>query len=296
MRLGVDRHRAARLGEQLAAIASFDVRCVAKFLTVGVGGKCADPDELGTTGSFWERSPFGRVHGTVVCRTDECPMSHPSAGLSWEHPDVRAGRMRILIAVALVSAAWMTGFFSGRVSAWIVPVASINMAEKIPARDYASMQAAAATAVSRKDEAKFRIPAAPALPTAALPMNSETGAAAPQAGTALNSNDIFEGLPSVAGKTPGVARKSVSDKHASEPEPRDKARGRETNPPNAHWTVLAPQPRHRDIDDEVYGTRISEREQFAVIECERRYASFRRSDGTYQPFSSTLRERCPLLR
>jgi hypothetical protein len=31
-------------------------------------------------------------------------------------------------------------------------------------------------------------------------------------------------------------------------------------------------------------------------ECERRYSSFRQSDGTYQPFGGGPRVRCPLLR
>lgn len=34
----------------------------------------------------------------------------------------------------------------------------------------------------------------------------------------------------------------------------------------------------------------------AVGQCERRYSSFRRSDGTYQPFDGGARRRCPLLR
>jgi len=34
----------------------------------------------------------------------------------------------------------------------------------------------------------------------------------------------------------------------------------------------------------------------ALAECERRYSSFRRSDGTYQPYGSRPRELCPLLR
>jgi hypothetical protein len=33
-----------------------------------------------------------------------------------------------------------------------------------------------------------------------------------------------------------------------------------------------------------------------VAECERRYSSFRRSDGTYQPFGGGARTRCPHLR
>jgi hypothetical protein len=34
----------------------------------------------------------------------------------------------------------------------------------------------------------------------------------------------------------------------------------------------------------------------AVAQCERRYSSFRRSDGTYQPYGSGTRRPCPLLR
>ena len=34
----------------------------------------------------------------------------------------------------------------------------------------------------------------------------------------------------------------------------------------------------------------------SVAECESRYASFRRSDGTYQPFGRNSRQVCPFLR
>jgi hypothetical protein len=33
-----------------------------------------------------------------------------------------------------------------------------------------------------------------------------------------------------------------------------------------------------------------------IAECERRYSSFRRSDGTYQPYGRSSREVCPFLR
>ena len=40
----------------------------------------------------------------------------------------------------------------------------------------------------------------------------------------------------------------------------------------------------------------SETDRQDIAACERRYSSFRRSDGTYQPFGGGARLRCPLLR
>ncbi|HEU0058398.1 MAG TPA: BA14K family protein, partial [Hyphomicrobiaceae bacterium] len=39
-----------------------------------------------------------------------------------------------------------------------------------------------------------------------------------------------------------------------------------------------------------------ETDRQGVAACEKRYSSFRRSDGTYQPFGGGPRLRCPLLR
>jgi hypothetical protein len=40
----------------------------------------------------------------------------------------------------------------------------------------------------------------------------------------------------------------------------------------------------------------NERNNGGIMECARRYASFRESDGTYQPYNSSQRRPCPLLR
>src|SRR5215510_10249068 len=40
----------------------------------------------------------------------------------------------------------------------------------------------------------------------------------------------------------------------------------------------------------------SETDRQDIAACERRYSSFRRSDGTYQPYGGGARQRCPLLR
>jgi hypothetical protein len=40
----------------------------------------------------------------------------------------------------------------------------------------------------------------------------------------------------------------------------------------------------------------SETDRQDIAACEKRYSSFRRSDGTYQPYGGGARQRCPLLR
>ena len=52
----------------------------------------------------------------------------------------------------------------------------------------------------------------------------------------------------------------------------------------------------RDADPSRRSSPRDNLDQAGIEECERRYSSFRRSDGTYQPFGRSTREPCPFLR
>jgi BA14K-like protein len=58
--------------------------------------------------------------------------------------------------------------------------------------------------------------------------------------------------------------------------------------------ATASAPEQRNASDSSGGEPEPDRE--AIAACERRYSSFRRSDGTYQPYGGGTRQRCPLLR
>jgi len=72
------------------------------------------------------------------------------------------------------------------------------------------------------------------------------------------------------------------------PEPRVKL----INPDHGEARAATAEPVRR-ADDDVADT---ETDQQGLAACARRYSSFRRSDGSYQPFGGGPRQRCPLLR
>ena len=161
--------------------------------------------------------------------------------------------MRIVGLSGLVLGVWVLGFFFGRVSAWLVPVASSQtvLVERIHLRPLA-------------------------IPGDAPPSKmSEAPAPAPmlRAGTITLATDLADG-----GQAPA---KDQIVRPGAEP-PRLKAM------PAANRRDAQPDGRRTyaggDFDDD------------ALRACERRFVSFRRSDGTYQPFNRATRERCPFLR
>jgi hypothetical protein len=63
------------------------------------------------------------------------------------------------------------------------------------------------------------------------------------------------------------------------------------NPSQTDLGVATAEPTKPDAD-----VAEIETDRQGIAACERRYSSFRRSDGTYQPFGGGPRLRCPLLR
>ena len=69
---------------------------------------------------------------------------------------------------------------------------------------------------------------------------------------------------------------------------------------NPEWTRARPISPQRELEEERERGRGRDRESMydgpGIAECESRYTSFRRSDGTYQPYGRSSRELCPFLR
>jgi hypothetical protein len=63
------------------------------------------------------------------------------------------------------------------------------------------------------------------------------------------------------------------------------------NPSETDLGAAAAEPTKPDAD-----VAEIETDRQGIAACERRYSSFRRSDGSYQPFGGGPRLRCPLLR
>jgi hypothetical protein len=232
-------------------------------------------------------------------------MIYQGAGFSWEPVDVRTRRMRVVAAAALLTAGWAAGFFSGRMSAWLLPVAGTESAlvEKLPSRGYATAQTTTdhPTVLKSPDGQQVADAASEPPPAPAATTRQKVDAPPPQVAasgdqraypTTINMQDDLDS-PQPA---PGSAERSKADGRAVRAAPpKGKAAARDLPRAGAQWTVL--EPRQRPSEDDGANPISADRpEQAVVMECERRYASFRRSDGTYQPFNSRSRELCPLLR
>jgi hypothetical protein len=210
--------------------------------------------------------------------------------------DARAATALILVTVSVSLV-----FAAGRMSAWIVPVTG-------PPRAVADGQ-------EKREQVKHpdAAPAKPALamqPRAAPLSPGSPGVIEAAIGDAKTSTD--PATPSVvasSGETSGAEALTVAE---------GMLRGMEVaarqTPPAPDQSVISPEPAapkapvalnagangFRATDD---GRPMAASRQEpdkpaddTSGQCERRYSSFRRSDGTYQPFDGGPRKRCPLLR
>jgi hypothetical protein len=207
-------------------------------------------------------------------------------GFSWHTINDAMRARRVAAALVLVAAGWATGFFAGRMSAWVFPVTAPDTAPLTAALDKTPQRFAPnppANAEPRAEE-KQAIAARPPEPPAAPPPQPQPGV------TILNSN---------ASQQPGLQaggdrRIAVTPNEGDRVEaPPNDARVAEMN------TERAADRRASRPDDERRVNAMDDGHAFdaaSVAECESRYASFRRSDGTYQPFGRSSRQVCPFLR
>ena len=207
-------------------------------------------------------------------------------GFSWHTINDAMRARRVAAALVLVAAGWATGFFAGRMSAWVFPVTAPDTAPLTAALDKTPQRFAPnppANAEPRAEE-KQAIAARPPEPPAAPPPQPQPGV------TILNSN---------ASQQPGLQaggdrRIAVTPNEGDRVEaPPNDARVAEMN------TERAADRRASRPDDERRVNAMDDGHAFdaaSVAECKSRYASFRRSDGTYQPFGRSSRQVCPFLR
>lgn len=207
-------------------------------------------------------------------------------GFSWHTINDAMRARRVAAALVLVAAGWATGFFAGRMSAWVFPVTAPDTAPLTAALDKTPQRFAPNPPANAEPHAeeKQAIAARPPEPPAAPPPQPQPGV------TILNSN---------ASQQPGLQaggdrRIAVTPNEGDRVEaPPNDARVAEMN------TERAADRRASRPDDERRVNAMDDGHAFdaaSVAECESRYASFRRSDGTYQPFGRNSRQVCPFLR
>jgi len=204
--------------------------------------------------------------------------------------DARAATALILVTVSVSLV-----FAAGRMSAWIVPVTGTPRAvadgqEKVKHPDAA--------------------PARPALAMKSRAAPSSPGVIEAAIGDAKRSTDLA--TPSVvanSGETSGAVARTVAEgvlrgvevaARQIPPTPDQSVISPELAAPKAPVALNAGANGFRATDDGqpmAAGRQEPDRSADDTAgQCERRYSSFRRSDGTYQPFDGGPRKRCPLLR
>ena len=185
---------------------------------------------------------------------------------------------RIVAALVLVAAGWATGFFAGRMSAWVFPVIETDTAaltttlDKTPQRFAPNPLPSAEPPPAPRVEEKQAIvakqsdpPAAPAPPEQPQPSLN-----------VLNSNTSQQPNPQAGGDKRIVVTPDEGDRVEA---PQNNARVAETN------SERGPDRRTNQPDDERRANAMDDGRAFdaaSVAECESRYALFRRSDGTYR--------------
>jgi BA14K-like protein len=227
----------------------------------------------------------------------------------------RVQRLRIVAASVLVITSASVGIFVGRMSTWLVPTETPRSGSA--ARQMAAIDARERVSPPKATQSLEKPPAQPT-PLAAMPR----GAIAEQtpAGQELATAEPPKPLP-----LPGPPRQSGSNRHpatesgaSAAPAPQSVDAGAESRRPqgNERGSTVASNPKPieskvtlinpdganaaRDTSRSTPATSAGAQNPDAKAggfeECERRYSSFRREDGTYQPYGGGVRVRCPHLR
>jgi hypothetical protein len=178
--------------------------------------------------------------------------------------DASTRRARTLAAAVMITGSAVVGFVAGRTSAWLVPVGAGQAPQRLSLSDDAS-----------KTHAPAAIPGTSA--STGMPLGR---ADKPQAEPHGVGSERLSGTVSLA--PAGTPDKQPAA--ATEPEP---PRVILLNPESAAKqsdqiaTPSEPVRPASNTDD--------------IERCAKRFSSFRRSDGTYQPYGGRERERCPFL-
>jgi hypothetical protein len=219
-------------------------------------------------------------------------------------------RLRAQAALLMVIASLAVGFIVGRASVWLVPFGAASSTVD-------SRTAAVASATDTKPAAKA--PEAPieaaaldgksSKPPVPLPLTAEKASPRPEPAPAAATPSAPAPAPSAtdAKGAEKAGERTEKEAKSSETAPApDRAGPAPSQPPlnvlnqgRAETSPVGKPPRPIEPPDRraeaERATPDKQRAEAGAGECERRFSSFRRSDGTYQPFGSSGRARCPYL-
>jgi BA14K-like protein len=231
--------------------------------------------------------------------------------------EVQVQQLRSRAALAMVIASVAVGFIAGRASVWIVPFDASPMGAT--SRQAAPASASEGQAVNPPKQASVSSGKSSKPPTPLILPENSTAAAPEQGPTILNrpsaaASSIAAPKPNAIGNESPKDIGKRPDESANKPAPAAVDNG--ATPP-APEPAATPQPDRQNVTpidpgrvDVARDAPNTERQAAAspreadrsgagppgAEECERRFSSFRRSDGTYQPYGGGARQRCPLLR
>jgi BA14K-like protein len=211
-------------------------------------------------------------------------------------------RLRRLAAAAILLAGITLGFTFGRVSVWLVDAPNTDMTARpasergantavrttppVPVSEPRPSATAPATQLGRTPAANPSGPM-PSPPLALTPDTSPPPQPTPPATTAASQEPP---KPVVAPNW-----RAASGEAGSNGKVEDKPPGLNVqliNPGQDNAPRVATEPARAADPNQLE----SETDRQDIAACEKRYSSFRRSDGTYQPYGGGARQRCPLLR
>jgi hypothetical protein len=218
-------------------------------------------------------------------------------------------RLRTLAAAALLFAGITLGFTLGRMSVWLIATGAPS--RETPPREV-SERGAIAPPATKPTAAPAATLAPQASPTPDSTITAPQPTIAPKAAASSPPAP-----PAAASSVPdsGAAASAAAPHTQEPPKPvvgpnwraaagdpsgsvrsndEDGSRGPNVkliNPSAPDPSVAPAEPLKPEAD-----VAESEADRQGIAACERRFSSFRRSDGTYQPFGGGPRLRCPLLR
>lgn len=209
-------------------------------------------------------------------------------------------RLRTLAAAALLFAGIILGFALGRMSVWLVGFDAPGhdtVAREATQRGTSGAgrptprpPAPVAAPEPKASQPTVAVPASPSSPQPATPESQSARAAEPAPNAAAVTQEppkpvVAPNWRAAAGDPANAPNANAEDRGAG---PNVKV----INPGQDDAARVAAQPA-RDAE---FGATENETDRQGIAACERRYSSFRRSDGTYQPYGGGPRQRCPLLR
>lgn|GEM_PF-6806285 len=251
--------------------------------------------------------------------------SEENRGFERPAPRTEIDRLRARAALALAVASVSVGFIVGRASVWLVPfeargsrVAEVSSASPGPQAERQTAELPAGKSskpplpLPPPGQAKAEQPPAKAeqapARTEQAPAKSEQAPA--KEAEAQRSAEARTADGREAGRSPAVreASRAAEPREASPPAPADRAKSpAEAEPARPPVVLINPgaaqgsqSGKRADDEPAASGSRGTSQPGMAAAagaeECQRRFSSFRSSDGTYQPYGGGPRQRCPLLR